>query len=315
MAAAKISRGIGIDARSAPAPLVLSRFSGPPFKLAIPTKAPVFNGIMAPGDSGMMAPPCNGMIPPGRRTRWPARFVSPVLVFGQGVFGCFGARSTQAFARQLDAAGVVNEAIQDRIGVGGISNNLMPGSYGELRGDDRRSAPVALFEDLEKIVARASVERLEAEVVENEQIGASEGFQKARMAAVAARERQLFAELRPAMIDDGAIVAARLLADGAGEPTFPDARWTDESQIIVSVDPSAFGELLEQGAIEPARGAIVDVFDGGLLAELGGAQTRRQPLVAPERGFPVEQQGEPVVAVESFASSVSASSAKALAIP
>jgi hypothetical protein len=34
-------------------------------RLPIPTKAPVCNGIMPPGDSGMMAPPCNGMIPPG----------------------------------------------------------------------------------------------------------------------------------------------------------------------------------------------------------------------------------------------------------
>jgi len=36
-------------------------------RMRIPTKAPVCNGIMPPGDSGIMAPPCNGMIPPGRR--------------------------------------------------------------------------------------------------------------------------------------------------------------------------------------------------------------------------------------------------------
>ena len=44
------------------------------------------------------------------------------------------------------------------------------------------------------------------------------------MAAVAARERQLFAELGPAVIDDGTIVAAGLLADGACKPAFADAR-------------------------------------------------------------------------------------------
>ena len=73
------------------------------------------------------------------------------------------------------------------------------------------SAPVSFFEDFEKIVARASVERLEAEVVEDQEIGATEGFDETRMAPVAARERELFAELRPAMIDDRAIVAAGLL--------------------------------------------------------------------------------------------------------
>jgi len=37
-------------------------------------------------------------------------------------------------------------------------------------------------------VTGAGVERLETEVVENEQIGAAEGFDKTRMAPVAARE-------------------------------------------------------------------------------------------------------------------------------
>jgi len=37
--------------------------------LPIPTKAPVCNGIMPPGDSGIMAPPFYEMIPPGRRVR------------------------------------------------------------------------------------------------------------------------------------------------------------------------------------------------------------------------------------------------------
>ena len=36
------------------------------------------------------------------------------------------------------------------------------------------------------------------------------------MAAVASGERQVLAELRPAMIEDGPIVAAGFLADGAG---------------------------------------------------------------------------------------------------
>jgi hypothetical protein len=98
--------------------------------------------------------------------------------------------------------GVMDEAIQDGVGVGGVANNLMPCSHGKLGGDDRRPTPVAFFEDFEQVVTRAGVERLEAEVVEDQEIGAAEGFQKAGMTAVAAGERELFAELGPAMIDD-----------------------------------------------------------------------------------------------------------------
>src|SRR5580692_7563835 len=76
----------------------------------------------------------------------------------------------------------------------------MPGRQGELRGDDRRPAAVSLLENFEQIVTGAGVEGFEAEVVENEQIGAAEGFDEARMAAVASGERHVLAELWPAMI-------------------------------------------------------------------------------------------------------------------
>ena len=155
-------------------------------------------------------------------------FVSSVLALGQADFGLFAARAAQAFTCELDAMGIVNEAVQDGVGVSWVSNDVVPGCHGKLGGDDRRSAPIALFEDFQEIVAGAGVERFEAEVVENQEIGATKGFEQARMAPVAAREGQFLTELRPAMINDGAIVAAGLLANGAGEPTFPGPARADQ---------------------------------------------------------------------------------------
>jgi len=128
--------------------------------------------------------------------------------------------------------------------------DLMPGRQGELGGDDRRPTAVSLLENFEQIMTGAGVEGFEAEVVENEQTGAAEGFDEARMAAIASGERQVLAELRPTMIEDGAIVAAGFLADGAGQPALADAGRPDEGEIVMGVDPIALRELLEQGAIE-----------------------------------------------------------------
>ncbi len=127
----------------------------------------------------------------------------------------------------------------------------------------------------------AGVERLETEVVENEEIGAAEGFDEARMTPVASGERQILAKLRPAMIENRAIVAAGFLADGAGQPAFADAGRPDEREIVVGVDPFACRELLEQRAVEPSGGAIVDVLDARLLTQFGGAQPGRQAFVPP----------------------------------
>src|SRR5271155_2296356 len=137
---------------------------------------------------------------------------------------------------------------------------------------DRR--PYLLLDDFEQVVTGAGVKRLEAEVVEDQEIGAAEGFDEARMAPIASGERQILAELRPAMIEDGAIVAAGFLADGASQPALADAGWADEGQIVVGVDPVALGELLEQGAIQTTGGAIVDVLDARLLVQPGGAGAR-----------------------------------------
>jgi hypothetical protein len=43
---------------------VASRLA-PASYMPIPTKPPVYNGMIAPRDSWMMPPPCNEMIPPG----------------------------------------------------------------------------------------------------------------------------------------------------------------------------------------------------------------------------------------------------------
>ena len=61
----------------------------------------------------------------------------------------------------------------------------------------------------------------------------------------------------------------------------------------MGVDPAAGGEFLEQGAIETARGAVIDILDGSLMAEPGVAQAGEQAPVPPIADLAIEQQGEP----------------------
>ena len=155
--------------------------------------------------------------------------------------------------------GVVNEAVEDGVGVSGVADHVMPCGQGKLRGDDRGPAAVSLLEDFEEVMTGAGVEGLEAEVVEDKEIGPAEGLDETRMAAVASSERQILTELGPAMIEDGTVVAAGFLADGAGKPAFADAAGANEREIVMSVDPFAIREFLEQGAVETAGGAIVGI--------------------------------------------------------
>ena len=53
-----------------------------------PTKPPVCNGMIAPGDSWMMPPPCNQMIPPGAPRLLAWEVFSPYSGSGQAVLDC-----------------------------------------------------------------------------------------------------------------------------------------------------------------------------------------------------------------------------------
>ena len=57
--------------------------------------------------------------------------------------------------------GVVDDAIEDGIGVGRIADDLVPFVDGDLAGEDGRTAAIALFEDLVEVTAGAGVERFE----------------------------------------------------------------------------------------------------------------------------------------------------------
>ena len=60
--------------------------------------------------------------------------------------------------------GVVDEAIQDGVGIGGLADDRMPVGHGELAGDQGGAPAVPIFEDLQQVVARLIVERAQPPV-------------------------------------------------------------------------------------------------------------------------------------------------------
>ena len=201
--------------------------------------------------------------------------------------------SAQAVAGQIDTMSVVDEAIENGIGVSRVADHLVPFVDRDLAGEDGRSSAVAFFEDLVEIAAGSGVERVEAPIVQDEELDAGEAAHDAGVASVAAREREVGKELGDALIEDRAVVAAGLVAEGTGKPTLSDAGWPAQDQIVVRVDPLAAGELVERPAIEATRGTVIDVLDDGLMAQPGIAQPSGETFVATMGDFAIDQQAEP----------------------
>jgi hypothetical protein len=125
-----------------------------------------------------------------------------VFASGQGVSGFF---PSHAFAFERDAMGIVDDAIEDGIGDGRLTDHVVPLGDGELGGDQRRFAPIAFFEDFQEIEALLIIEGVSAPVVEHQQLHAGEFVDEAREATVETCHGKLFKQARDPQIEDGKI--------------------------------------------------------------------------------------------------------------
>ena len=102
----------------------------------------------------------------------------------------------------------MDEAVQDGVGERRVADGVAPLVDGELAGDDRRGALVAMFEDFEEVALLGFSEDRYPPVVEDQELDAGEGFEQAGVSAVAAGERQRLEEPRRPMIEDASPVPA-----------------------------------------------------------------------------------------------------------
>jgi hypothetical protein len=88
------------------------------------------------------------------------------------------------------------------------------------------------------------------------------------------------------------------VAESASQPRLADAGRADHDQVVMLADPFAGGELAEQGAVEAAMGAEIDVLDDGGLAQPRFAQAAGEALVLAAGRLAIDEQPEPVLAAE-----------------
>jgi hypothetical protein len=75
---------------------------------------------------------------------------------------------------------------------------------------------MAILDDLEQVAAFGGSEHGQAPIVQDQKVSSAETFEEPGVTPVPASEREGFEQPRDAMIEDGAIVAASLVAEGTG---------------------------------------------------------------------------------------------------
>ena len=128
--------------------------------------------------------------------------------------------SAHAFSGQGEAVGVVNQAVEDGVGEDWVADGLVPLVDWQLACDDGGAAALPVLENFQEITAFGGGQHRQAPVVQDQDLSALDGFQNAGEPTVASGDCQCLEEPGNAVIHDPAVIAARLVAERTGNPTF-----------------------------------------------------------------------------------------------
>jgi hypothetical protein len=159
--------------------------------------------------------------------------------------------------------GVVDKAIEDGIGEGGVSDGFVPVLDGELAGDEGGLAAGPVLDDLEEIAAFDLRERDETEVVQDEEPGLLETVEEARPGAIGAGESQFLEESSGTEVAYGQALPTGGLGEGARDEGLARACGPGDEDDLGVTDPVPGSESEEDGAIQPPWRPEVDVLDTG----------------------------------------------------
>ena len=98
---------------------------------------------------------------------------------------------------------------------------------------------------------------------------------------------------RQSQVQRGECVAAGLMGERAGEPGFADAARSGDEDVEVLAQPAPRGEGEDEGLVESAGVAEVDVLDAGVgMTQLRAAQSIGHAPVVAHGEFAVDEQAE-----------------------
>jgi hypothetical protein len=87
------------------------------------------------------------------------------------------------------------------------------------------------------------------------------------------------------------------VTERASNPAFTDAGGSDDKQVLMSVDPIAGNELLEQDLVEPAGRLHIDILNDGVLPQACEPQPSDQPLVVALGRFAIDEESETLLVI------------------
>ena len=164
---------------------------------------------------------------------------------------------------------VIEETVQDGVAEGGIANDIVPVLDGDLAGEQRATAGIAVVKDLEEVVSSLAGERSEPPVIKDEEPRPGEPLDELGIRPVPPGEGEFVEQAGDAVVAGGDAEAAGLVAERTDQIGFSRPGRTGDEHGLAVPDPLPGGEAEHEGSVQSAWGLEVEVFDGHVEVELG----------------------------------------------
>ena len=128
------------------------------------------------------------------------------------------------------------------------------------------------------------------EVIEDDDFGLPQLCQKLAVAAIAPGDGEFIQQPRQAQVAHTQPLATGLMGERAGNEAFADTGGARDEAIEMCPQPVPGGEFRHHRFIEAARCTVIDIFQAGVLAKCGQAQTGGEAFTIPVRRLLIEQQ-------------------------
>ena len=174
---------------------------------------------------------------------------------------------------------VVDQAVEDGVGDGGIADLFVPVIHRELTGDDGGGMTVPLLDDLQKVSSFGVGHGGEAEIVNHQDMGIGELADDLSVTSVSLGKGHLVGELGRKDVESTVSFPARLVGQGASEEGFSHAGGAGDNNIVLTFDPIAGDEAHHDRLIDPPGGFVVDILHAGVDLQPGVFQVSLHPVI------------------------------------
>ncbi len=194
----------------------------------------------------------------------------------------------------------MDQAVQNGIGEGGIPDDIVPVLEGELAGDEGGSSAGAVLDDLQEIAAFDLVQGSEAIIIDSQEVGLLKSVHQLRIGAIGTGQGHVLDEPCEAEVAAGEPLAAGGLSQSTSQVGLAGAGGSGDENDLMVTDPVRAGQAQDDRTIEAARGAQVEILDGGREPELGLAQQPGEAPILADRNLPLDEEGEAVLEGEAL---------------